>query len=110
MNRCDSDAKTGANFWLGSQSALEKFTATGRSALSTRSSQFASVAVFRFTNSPESSILLSFRMEPVQECARCQAERGIPPERTGLYVRRASEATTPQMAIHGQAPSWPAGA
>ena len=35
---------------------------------------------------------------------RCQAEQGIPPERTGSYVRRDSEATTPQMAIHGQAP------
>ncbi len=34
---------------------------------------------------------------------RCKAERGIPPERTDSYVRRDSEATTPQMAVHGQA-------
>jgi len=43
-------------------------------------------------------------VEPVQECVRCKAERGVPPERTGSYVRRDSEATTPQMTIHGQAP------
>ena len=62
-------------------------------------------------------------LEPVQECVRCKAHRAdlvgpwqystgarcapcaIPPERTGSYVRRDSEATTPQMTLHGQAPS-----
>jgi hypothetical protein len=43
-------------------------------------------------------------VEPVQEWSDARRSEESPRSVRGRYVRRDSEATTPQMAIHGQAP------
>jgi len=62
-------------------------------------------SVLKSISLPRRTWQVTATAEPVQERARCKAEREPDRSVLGAYVRTGSAATTPQMAAHGQAPA-----